>query len=60
MQDMNGKKFIKEAEDFEAIVLCHEIDYLESTKYIDRVEELYYGVDVNTLFKIRQKHPHEK
>jgi peptide deformylase len=58
-QDINGNRFIKEAEGFEAIVLCHEIDHLDGIEYTDRAEELYYDVDVEARIKIRQDQPHQ-
>lgn len=39
-QDINGKKIEISAKDFDARVLCHEIDHLDGILYIDRAEKI--------------------
>jgi len=58
-QDINGNKFIKEVEGFEAIIFCHEIDHLDGIEYTDIAEIMYYDIDTNNRLKIGQEYPHE-
>lgn len=58
-QDINGNKFIKEVEGFEAIIFCHEINHLDGIEYTDIAEIMYYDIDTNNRLKIRQEYPHE-
>lgn len=39
--DRNGEEFELEAEDFAARAVCHELDHLEGTLFIDKVTRYY-------------------
>ncbi|NLK17753.1 MAG: peptide deformylase [Clostridiales bacterium] len=39
-QDLDGKRIEINAKDFDARVLCHEIDHLDGILYIDRAENI--------------------
>jgi peptide deformylase len=58
-QDINGNPIKKQAEGFEAIVLCHEIDHLDGIEYTDKAEDMHYNISVEERLQIRKDHPHE-
>lgn len=56
-QDIDGNYHHRSAEDFEAIVFCHEIDHLDGIEFVDKAEDLIYGTDVEKRIEIRNKYP---
>lgn len=56
-QDINGNYHHRTAEDFEAIVFCHEIDHLDGIEFVDKAEDLIYDVDLEKRIEIRNKFP---
>ena len=56
-QDINGNHYHKISKDFEAIVICHEIDHLDGILFTDKAEDLIYNVDSELKLTIRNKHP---
>lgn len=56
-QDIDGNHHHRSAEDFEAIVFCHEIDHLDGIEFIDKAEDLIYDVDLEKRIEIRNKFP---
>lgn len=58
-QDIDGNYHHRVAEDFEAIVFCHEIDHLDGIEFVDKAEDLMYGTDTEQRIEIRNKHPRE-
>ncbi len=56
-QDINGNYHHRTAEDFEAIVFCHEIDHLDGIEFIDKAEDLIYDADLEKRIEIRNKYP---
>lgn len=58
-QDIDGNYLHRTAEDFEAIVFCHEIDHLEGIEFIDKAEDLIYDADLEKRLEIRNKFPKE-
>lgn len=55
-QDINGNILHRCAEDFEAIVFCHEIDHLDGIEFIDKAEDLT-DADLEKRIEIRKKYP---
>lgn len=58
-QDIDGNHLHRSAEDFEAIVFCHEIDHLDGIEFIDKAEDLTYDADLEKRIQIRNKFPRE-
>lgn len=58
-QDIDGNLHHRSAEDFEAIVFCHEIDHLDGIEFIDKAEDLIYDADLEKRIAIRNKFPKE-
>ena len=58
-QDIDGNHLHRSAEDFEAIVFCHEIDHLDGIEFIDKAEDLIYDADLEKRIEIRNKFPKE-
>ena len=58
-QDINGNHLHRCAEDFEAIVFCHEIDHLDGIEFIDKAEDLIYDADLEKRIQIRNQFPKE-
>lgn len=58
-QDIDGNHLHKSAEDFEAIVFCHEIDHLDGIEFIDKAEDLIYDADLEKRIEVRNKFPKE-
>lgn len=58
-QDINGFYHEKIAEDFEAIVLCHEIDHLDGIEYIDKADDMHYNALMDERIRIRNEHERE-
>lgn len=58
-QDIDGNYHHRTAEDFEAIVFCHEIDHLDGIEFVDKAEDLIYDADVEKRIEIRNKYPKE-
>lgn len=58
-QDIDGNYHHRTAEDFEAIVFCHEIDHLDGIEFVDKAEDLIYDADVEKRIEIRNQHPKE-
>ena len=56
-QDINGNHLHRTAEDFEAIVFCHEIDHLDGIEFTDKAEDLIYDVNLEKRIEIRNKFP---
>jgi len=50
-QDRNGKAFTMDATDFEARAICHEVDHLDGTLYIDVMERFMTKEEVEALEK---------
>lgn len=55
-QDIDGNYLHRTAEDFEAIVFCHEIDHLDGIEFIDKAEVLIYNADLEKRIEIRNKY----
>lgn len=58
-QDIDGNHHHRAAEDFEAIVFCHEIDHLDGIEFIDKAEDLIYDANLEKRIEIRNKFPKE-
>lgn len=58
-QDIDGNHLHRSAEDFEAIVFCHEIDHLDGIEFIDKAENLIYDADLEKRIEVRNKFPKE-
>lgn len=58
-QDIDGNHLHRSAEDFEAIVFCHEIDHLDGIEFTDKAEDLIYDADLEKRIEIRNKFPKE-
>ena len=58
-QDINGNHLHRCAEDFKAIVFCHEIDHLDGIEFIDKAEDLIYDADLEKRIQIRNQFPKE-
>lgn len=58
-QDIDGNHLHRSAEDFEAIVFCHEIDHLDGIEFIDKAEDLIYDADLEKRIEVRNKFPKE-
>lgn len=58
-QDIDGNLHHRSAEDFEAIVFCHEIDHLDGIEFIDKAEDLIYDANLEKRIAIRNKFPKE-
>lgn len=58
-QDIDGNYHHRSAEDFEAIVFCHEIDHLDGIEFIDKAEDLIYDANLEKRIEIRNKYPKE-
>ena len=58
-QDIDGNHHHRSAEDFEAIVFCHEIDHLEGIEFTDKAEDLIYNADLEKRIEVRNKFPKE-
>lgn len=58
-QDINGNHHHRTAEDFEAIVFCHEIDHLDGIEFTDKAIDLIYDADVEKRIEIRKNNPKE-
>lgn len=58
-QDIDGNHLHRTAEDFEAIVFCHEIDHLDGIEFIDKAEDLIYDADLEKRIEVRNKFPKE-
>lgn len=58
-QDIDGNHHHRSAEDFEAIVFCHEIDHLDGIEFVDKAEDIMYDADVEKRIEIRDQHPKE-
>lgn len=56
-QDIDGNHHHRSAEDFEAIVFCHEIDHLDGIEFIDKAEDLIYDAKLEERIEIRNKYP---
>lgn len=56
-QDINGIHHHRSAEDFEAIVFCHEIDHLDGIEFTCKAEDLIYDAGVEKRIEIRNKFP---
>lgn len=56
-QDIDGNHLHRTAEDFEAIVFCHEIDHLDGIEFVDKAEDLIYDVDLEKRLEVRNKFP---
>lgn len=58
-QDIDGNHHHKIAIDFEAIVLCHEIDHLDGILFTDKAEKIINNVNLDQRTAIRNKFPRE-
>ncbi|MBE6147659.1 MAG: hypothetical protein E7168_04930 [Firmicutes bacterium] len=58
-QDIDGNHLHRTAEDFEAIVFCHEIDHLDGIEFIDKAEDLIYDADLEKRIEVRHNFPKE-
>lgn len=58
-QDIDGNHHHRAAEDFEAIVFCHEIDHLDGIEFTDKAIDLIYDVGVEQRIEIRKNNPKE-
>ena len=58
-QDIDGNHLHRSAEDFEAIVFCHEIDHLDGIEFIDKAEDLIYDANLEKRIEVRNKFPKE-
>lgn len=58
-QDINGDFHHRSAQDFEAIVFCHEIDHLDGIEFTDKAEDLSDAKNMENVIKIRNIHPRE-
>jgi len=58
-QDIDGNYHHRSAEDFEAIVFCHEIDHLDGIEFVDKAEDLIYNADLEKRIEVRNKFPKE-
>lgn len=58
-QDIDGNHLHRTAEDFEAIVFCHEIDHLDGIEFVDKAEDLIYNADLEKRIEVRNKFPKE-
>jgi len=56
-QDIDGNYHHRSAEDFEAIVFCHENDHLDGIEFTDKVEDLIENADLEKRIEIRNKYP---
>lgn len=51
-QDIDGNHLHRTAEDFEAIVFCHEIDHLDGIEFIDKAEDIIYDANLEKKLKL--------
>lgn len=58
-QDIDGNYHHKIATNFEAIVLCHEIDHLDGILFTDKAEKIINNVNLDQRTAIRNKFPRE-
>lgn len=58
-QDIDGNYHHKIATDFEAIVLCHEIDHLDGILFNDKAEKIISNINLDQRTAIRNKFPRE-
>ena len=58
-QDIDGNYLHRVAEDFEAIVFCHEIDHLDGIEFTDKAEDLIFDADLDKRIEIRNRFPKE-
>lgn len=58
-QNIEGNHLHRSAEDFEAIVFCHEIDHLDGIEFINKAEDLIYDADLEKRIEVRNKFPKE-
>lgn len=56
-QDIDGNLHHRAAEDFEAIVFCHEIDHLDGIEFVDKAEDLIYDANAEKRIEIRNRYP---
>lgn len=56
-QDIDGNYHHRSAEDFEAIVFCHEFDHLDGIEFIDKAEDIIYNTTLEKRIEIRNKYP---
>lgn len=56
-QDIDGNLHHRSAEEFEAIIFCHEIDHLNGIEFVDKAENLLYGTTLEQRIEIRNNYP---
>jgi len=50
-QDRDGNPFTMDLEDMAARAICHEVDHLDGTLFVDLAEELYTEEELDRLLK---------